>query len=226
VPVYDDPTSPTPTSYKDPVLHTVEQLQNLRNGSVGAGVDTPLTVIAPQNVGEAFQAGVDLFNREIATGILATTRATQEAEHGSRADSTTAQDVVGLLVAYIRGWLAATVRADVLAPLVLRNFGPDALALLPVVHLAKTEQQDFATDANAVAQLERAGYLAPSQKPQIDARLGLPVRTPEETVLEAERHAAPPVTPGPPQADGQDDSGDNPAPPNQKEQPSNGKARA
>jgi Protein of unknown function (DUF935) len=195
IPVYD--ADGTITGYTDPVTHALAQLQNLRNGSVGVGVDSTLQIIAPQGVGQAFEAAVDLYNREIATGLLGSSRATQEAQFGSKADSQTGQDVVGLLIAYIRGLVAETIRTDVLTPLVRRNFGADALALLPVVRLSAAEQQDRGVMMNAVAQLERAGWFTPSQKPAVDAQLGLPIRTPDEQTIESDRYKAPPIAPPP-----------------------------
>ena len=54
--------------------------------------------IPPQGAGEVFHSAVDLFNREIVHGILYQTRATTEAQHGSKADSQTGQDIFGLRV--------------------------------------------------------------------------------------------------------------------------------
>lgn len=218
------------TGYTDPVTHALAQLQNLRNGSVGVGVDSALQVIAPQGVGQAFEAAVALYNREIATGLLGSARATQEAQFGSKADSQTGQDVVGLLIAYIRGLVAEVIRADVLTPLVLRNFGPDALALLPVVRLSAAEQQDRAALMLAVSSLEGSGWFTPSQKPAMDAQLGVPIRTPDEQSLEADRYAAPPVAPAPnpfggtpaAPADGPPAPGKQDAPPAKKETPPRG----
>jgi len=63
------------------------------------------------------------------------------------------------------------------------------------VTLGTTEAPDLTAMMNAVANLERATYLAPSQKPAIDLLLGLPQRTDEEMLRDQEREAAPPPVP-------------------------------
>lgn len=156
---------------------------------------------------DVFPTAVDLFDRQITRAILLQTRATMEAEHGSRADSSTGKDVLDMIVAQGKQALGQMLVDDVLAPLVELNFGPAALQTLPTLALGQTEQEDVIPLMNAVAQLERAGYIQPSQYPAIDARLGLPPRTPEEQQRQAERAAVPPVQAPPPpgQQQGQGD---------------------
>ena len=199
--------------YTDPVTHMLTQLQNIRNGAAGAGpYGSDVKVLQAQGVGTAFENAVDLYNREIATGILGAARATQEAQHGSRADSQTAQDVIGVLINYIRQLLSTTLKTDLLTPLVRLNYGDAGAALVPHVRLTATEQQDFAADAAAIAALERVGFLTPSQKPGLDTRLGLPIRTPDEQAQEAARAAAPPIPPAVPQVPGNPSPQDTPPP--------------
>jgi hypothetical protein len=56
------------------------------------------------------------------------------------------------------------------------NVSAEALHLTPKVSLGTTEEEDKSTKMNAVAALNRAGYLDISQYPGIDEMLGLPAR--------------------------------------------------
>lgn len=153
------------------------QLVNFQNGSVlvvpsGAEVSP----IQPQGDGEVFHKAVDLFNREIVQAILLQTRATREAEHGSRADSKTGQDIFGLLVASGREMLAGTLRDDCFRQLVALNYGQDvADEFTPLVTFG-TQDHDRASQWSAVANLMRSGYLVDSQLEEIDSMMGLPIR--------------------------------------------------
>jgi hypothetical protein len=53
-----------------------------------------------------------------------------------------------------------------------------SLELTPKVSLGQVEQQDFSATANAIAALNKAGYLDPSQFPGVDTLLSLPARDP------------------------------------------------
>ena len=112
-----------------------------------------------------------------------------ESQHGSRADSETAQDVFGLLVRYGKQAVQSMIDRDLVRLLVERNFGREALRLAPCSSLNKTEHQDFAANATAVSALYKDGYLVPSQLKDTDAMLGLTIRTEEAA-------NKPPVIPG------------------------------
>jgi hypothetical protein len=86
---------------------------------------------------------------------------------------------------------------DVLRPWVIANWGEAALPLVPLLTLGTTEAPDLSALMLAVASLEKAGYLTPSQKPELDLTLNLPQRSQAETDLETERFTAPPVAPTP-----------------------------
>ena len=97
--------------------------------------------IPPQGAGEVFHNAVDLFNREIVHGILFQTRATTEAQHGSKADSQTGQDIFGLLVDAGRQMLGATLREDAFRHLIALNFGQDvADEFTPLVTFGTKEE--------------------------------------------------------------------------------------
>jgi hypothetical protein len=165
-----------PVSPQKSATDTVAQL--FGNCSVVAlpfgHVVTPLEVSGD---GTAFAKAFTECNREIVAAILQATRVTMEAEHGSKADSQTAQDVLGLVVRMSKAFVASVLRNDVFRPLVAANWGPQVAArLTPKVLLGDTDHQDFAAYANAIAALMQAGYFSPEQLPEIDQWLGVPVR--------------------------------------------------
>jgi hypothetical protein len=134
-----------------------------------------VTVVNAQGDGRAQMNAVEMYNREIALAILGTTRNTMESQYGSRADSETGQDNVGLNVRIGKNNLGYVVRMDILKPLVRANYGDDAAEeLTPHVSLGKVDHQDIEKMLQAVA---AAGFaLDPSQFPKIDATLELPIR--------------------------------------------------
>lgn len=155
-------------------------LENFRNGSViavpfGASVKT----LDVQHIGSPFTDAIELFDRQMAKAILSQTLATEEGRYQARAAAQTHQDVLGLVVQNLKAIVASVIKQDVLRPLVLYNFGPDLVYLTPDVNLTQTEQHDFAVNAQAVASLQKSGYLHPSQLPQVDSMIGLPPRGPE-----------------------------------------------
>ena len=182
------PGAPDELEYNDAgdatgVTLTAEQafLQKLlvfRNGSVIARPSgSKLTMLWSQGEGKAFLEAFRLFNREIATGIVYQTRALMEAEFGSKADSSTANDILTTLIRQLKRSVCRMLRTDVLRLLVRYNYGPEAEPLTPYASLGETEQQDWAGMMSAASQ---AGYtLDPSQFPGIDELLNLPPRDPE-----------------------------------------------
>jgi hypothetical protein len=161
-----------------PQQFMARQLVNFQNGSVlvvpsGAEVQP----IQPQGDGQVFHAAVDAYNREIVHGILLQNRATMEAQYGSKADSQTGQDVMGLVVAYGRELLAGVIRHDLLRQLVALNYGDEvADRFTPLVTFGGTEQQDQSAKWSSASSLKSSGYLGDSQLPELDAMLGLPIR--------------------------------------------------
>jgi hypothetical protein len=174
----DEDGLPIPgSSLVSPQQFMASQLVNFQNGSVlvvpsGAEV----VPIQPQGDGAVFHEAVNLFNREIVQAILMQTRATREAEHGSRADSETGQDIFGLLVESGRAMLAGTLRDDCFRQLVALNYGQDvADEFTPLVTFG-AHNRDRAAQWNAVANLMRSGYFGDSQLEEVDSMMGLPIR--------------------------------------------------
>lgn len=129
--------------------------------------------------GGAYLKAVTLFDQQITKAILCQTLATESPSHMTRAAAETHQDVLDIVVIHIKAMLAAMIRFDILRNLVTYNWGKDvARRLTPKVHLAGVPQHNWASDASAVATLVSSQFLDRSQFPELDARLGLPRRSP------------------------------------------------
>lgn len=173
-----------------PVIESgVAKLEAAVQGFMGAGYlvgehGFEAELLYSQGEGRAFIVAHDSFDRHIHMAILGTARATLEAEHGSRADSGTAQDVVGLRVSRLRRSLARMLYEDVSRYLIAVNFGEEAARLAPRVVLSAIEQQDQTEYLRGLASV---GYaIHPSQFAGIDARLGLPARDADAVAADAE----------------------------------------
>lgn len=167
------------------------QLMAFQNGSAlampyGAEVGT----LVSTGEGKAFLSAFETFNREITTAMLTATRATMEAQHGSKADSGTASDVLDVFLRQSRYVLERAIYTQVLRPLVRRNYGDKVAQLTPYLSLGGVTEEDVYTLSSAVAALYSAGYLDPSQLPELDARLKLAARTADELAARANAKAA------------------------------------
>lgn len=157
---------------------------------------------AASNGDTVFQSMLGTFDKQIVTAILLQTRATMEAEHGSRADSQTGQDTLQLLVQGVKGMVEDSLRRDVLMTLLEVNNMDTSLC--PFVSLAETADNDFATDAEAIARLYASGFFTPSQIKALAARLGVEPPTDAEIAImtQAFELKAVPVNPDGQQHDG------------------------
>lgn len=169
--------NPIPGPQQSPAEAMLEQLVAWQSGSAlaianGAKVYT----VGGTGDGSAFTKSVDLFNREITQAILYQTRATLEAEHGSKADTDSSADIFGLLVRYGRSLLSGVYRRDVIHRGIEINFGKaDADEFCPEVSFGETEHQDYASLWTAFASLVSSGALDPSQIPGMCQKIGIPV---------------------------------------------------
>lgn len=166
-----------PDDPETPQQKMLAQLLQFRNGTAavfpaGANLDTILS----SGEGQAFHAAFELYGREIVTAILNQTRAILEAQHGSRADSETSQDVLDTLVRQTKKSVVRMIRRGILRPLVRYNFGDAAVALTPLATLGNVEEQDRTGMWNAIANLARANYFDVSQLPAVDTLANLPPR--------------------------------------------------
>jgi hypothetical protein len=125
--------------------------------------------------GGVYVGAFNLCDAEIVFAIDQVTRATLPSEHGSRADSVTAQDIIGLVVRWTKLYTAGVLRRDYYKQRVLKNFGPAASdEYAPRVQLGDTEHQDFAQAANAIANLANSGLLTEADAHLILDWLGVP----------------------------------------------------
>lgn len=170
----DDPAT---VDEETPEEVMVDHLMNLQNAGVAAfSFGSKVQVLEATTNGEAFQAAIDHYDRQMVTAILWQTLATQEGRYMARAAATTHQDILGLGVVYIKEWLAAMVYEQIVKRMVRYNFGDDdARELTPLITIEDTEPHDFASNADAVAALTTSGFiLTPEQIVAISRKLGLP----------------------------------------------------
>lgn len=147
-------------------------------------------LVQSQGQGEAFSAGIDLFDRQIAMAILKTARTLLEARNSSKADSESAADVTDVFVAGLREVVSTAFSKDVVYNLVKINLGPEiADAYAPDVTLKSMPKQDFAKAADAVGKLWTSKYLHSSQVSEADAMIGLPERDLDAFLSEMEEEA-------------------------------------
>jgi phage gp29-like protein len=147
----------------------LDTLLAFQNGTAAAfPYGTLLKVLESSGEGQPFHNAFTWCDQQITTAVLHQTRATMEAQHGSRADSETGQDILGTIQRQAKRAVATMIK---------RDDGPDvARALTPKVSLGSVEQHDFAAYATAIAALAKSGYLDASQYAGIDEKLNLPPR--------------------------------------------------
>ena len=187
-----DATGTTPMLHPDGSMMTespeAAMLRALLLFQGGSAISLPggskIDKIQSDGTGQAFTEGFDMLRREIVLAILRVTRVTLEAKHGSKADSSDAHDILEIFCDWIKQHLVAMITRDVATPLIVNNFGPDALQFMPKISLAGTEKADIAKLGDTIARLFAAGYLHTSQIPGIDAMLNLPERDMEAQLRE------------------------------------------
>jgi hypothetical protein len=218
----------TPVPAVDDLTAALEAVKN--RGVLGLPAGYTVSLLQQSNAaatGSPFLEALDLGAHEIWMGITGQTRATMEAQFGSRADSGTAQDNLGVGIDWLKTWYEHLIISDLVTPAVLANYGDAALRLLPVASLGDTEQQDVATLLTALATV---GYtLHDSQFPGVDAMTSMPPRNMDQVAKDKElsqgaqqaaidRANAPPPDPAPPAA-GDAPPAKQPAPPAKKGAP-------
>jgi hypothetical protein len=189
-----------------PAERMAKQVVVYRNGSyIILPPNAKLEPQWPQGDGETFLKAIDFCDRQMAFAILYSIRATMESKFGSRADSETSQDQVGLIVRYARDLCETLLEDDICYPLVEARWGKDiADRLTPKVLVGKTEHQDFASYVHAIANLMTSGYLTEGQLPDVDSLLGIAIRGSDEEPLMYRQNASPGRATTPPvSADGQ-----------------------
>lgn len=156
----------------------LEQLLKFANGTAivlehGADFD----LIQSQGDGGAYVKAFDIYDRQMTKAIMIAVRATMEAEHGSKADSGTAQDIVAEFAQSIQRKVEVGFYRDIILPTVRMNFGDEAAEkYCPYMSLSDVAREDVVAVGNMIANLARADMVHSSQLPGIDAKLNLPER--------------------------------------------------
>jgi hypothetical protein len=177
-----DPVTGKPV-YIDRSAEMLAALQQFQASSIlviphGAEVK----VVEAAGDGRAFLIALDADNLEIAKSILFATLATEQGPNQGRAASETHSDVVSVNIDYGIGITEAMIRNDLVTPLVDLNYPPGTPS--PQVRMPGANRSDFLAWASAIAKLQMAQYLDPTQYPGLDVMLGLPMRS-QEALQEA-----------------------------------------
>ncbi len=150
-----------------------QQLNRMEGGSWivirdGAEID----IFSPTGNGEAFLHAIDIFKHEIIEGILMTSRATLEAQHGSKADAQEAGHVVARLITMVREALEAMLERQLWHQLLELNRGKAyADRYTPHAEMDEVETKDIEVVLGAWA---KSGWFPdPGHFPAIDALMGL-----------------------------------------------------
>ena len=160
----------------------VNQLVAFRNGSAMAHPNgAKVYTVFAASTGEAFWAALDRCDRQIDKVISGQVLASQEALHGTRAQSKTHQDTAGHNLPYYRGLLEDWLNRQILRRWLRLNLGPEAARVLcPKATLTKVEEQDKGEMMRDFSTGYTAGLVKPSQLPFVHEQLGLPPALPEE----------------------------------------------
>lgn len=149
-------------------------LAGSKNASVGAIEADELVQVEAKSNGEAFIAAESAANRNMTIAILGASRATQEAQHGSKADSETAMDVVRSKARRLKQYLCLAIDEHFIKPIVLANWGPTWLEYRPKISLGAFQ---FADLREAAEFAKTIGYtIDESQLQVVDKMIGLPPR--------------------------------------------------
>jgi hypothetical protein len=199
-----------------PEMVMLAQAELFQNGSVfvipfGAEV-TPIYV---QGNGEAFLKGFDFLDRQMVHGILGQTRATMEAEHGSKADSEQGDSILNLLTTYGRDLFGEVIRNMILKQFVALNWNQEVADLYtPYVYFGSVNPKNTVAMWNALSNAKKAGLLTASTEQEWCARADAPIPDPEvdqaaqkaQMEQEAKIAGKPQDAPGGPSGGGNDGS--------------------
>lgn len=187
--ILDSDGNPTVLAPEDAMLQKIIAFTN------GTAIVLPsgakLDPIQSEGDGSAYIKAIDLYDRQMTRAVLISTRTTMEAEYGSKADSSTAQDLLSEFAQFIQRQVEMSFFRDVIYPTVVYNWGEEAVELAPHMDLVSTDRSDIPDMINAIANLGRAEMIHNSQLPAIDAMLNLPERDYEAMIEEqqAEKEA-------------------------------------
>lgn len=156
---------------QDQMLLALLGLKNNQAIAIPDGADVTALGIATDAHGQAFSQSLTDTNGEITRGMLFQTRATNEAQHGSKADSQTGSEILDWLIWNLKGKVSAVIAQDILKPLLIMNYGEESLDMMPAVSLGDSDRKDWAKDATAATLL--FPHLTKSQKLKVQAQIGI-----------------------------------------------------
>lgn len=175
---------------RSPASVMVEDLEKARSGSVVVlpnGADARLLQVSGEGAG--LKSAIEFADRQITRAITHQHLASGEAQHQSRASSQVHQDILGMLIIYIKQMLSSIVKRELIRPLIMLNFGAGAEAAIPAIDFGFGD--GFPIGPDSVARLYQTGYLTSEQLPALDEMLGLPVRKKISSMLDrAEKETA------------------------------------
>lgn len=149
-------TTPTGQRKKGPIqLYVVEVLKGFAAGGVCAlPPGWTITMHQPPQAAGVFDQAFALLDREMVLAYLKVVRATMEAQHGSKADSGDAVDLLNVVVGYLRGCLCSALKRQYAYRRVALNFGEEAARqFTPDFSLEKPRDQDVLKRAQAATAL-------------------------------------------------------------------------
>lgn len=158
----------------------VQKLVNFQNGTaIALDHGSSIEMLESKGDGSAYINAIALYDRQMMQAVLIAIRAVIEAQHGSKADSETAQDILGAFASLVQRQIEQAIYRDVIRPIVRYNWGEAAAdELCPKLSLSAVASEDRAETGNMIANLKRSdpNMIHTSQYPGIDAMLGLPER--------------------------------------------------
>jgi hypothetical protein len=176
--------------YESDVASLLQALTSLRNNTAIALPEGAKIEVIQSNVpGDPFKGMRDVLNEEIEMGLILQTLATSEGRNMSRAAAQTHMSVLDLLVFFIKGLVCDMLSRDVLKPLFELNFANFDMDLLPKVSMGDSERRDWATDVIAIATGWKSNYFGESQKPALDAIIGVERDVESDRLFAAEQLA-------------------------------------
>lgn len=157
---------------------SIQGNQLLNGGTIGAPYGSECKVIESTRDGVAMNSAIELLEAQIIVCILLQTRATKEAQYGSKADSESGTGVLTTWAQVIRQWVCQAARKPYYT-LVRANYDEDiARRLTPHVGLGRIDPRNFAAIAQAIGLLYQSGYFTEAQLLWLDGYLGMPLRRP------------------------------------------------
>jgi hypothetical protein len=160
-----------------------------QNGSVLAlPHGTEHAIVEVSGEGGPFLNALKYCGNAIVSTILGVTRATEEAEHGSKADSQQGGDILDLLKQYGQQSLGEALRIGLFRKLVAFNYGEEAAERhTPYVSIGSTDASDLVARLNVLATLVSSGAITPSTEAAFYSMLAgiIPDREIDEAAAQA-----------------------------------------